>query len=168
MRNALRFTAPLLFLWQVGTALLAQPILTVTFQETHLAFTAAQFAALPHIDLKLTDPHEQKEHQYSAVPVRALLTQAGVPGGDQLRGAALRDVIMVRARDGYAVAFTPADLDETFGGRNIVLADRVDGELLSTNAGPLRLIVPGDKKATRWARMVTAIDVFDAEGGRDK
>jgi hypothetical protein len=144
-------------------SLLAQQMLTITFQETNLTFTTPQFAALPHTEIKAMDGHEQKEHQYSGVAVRELLTQAGVPAGDKLRGAALRDVVVVRARDDYAVTLTLADFDEAFGGRSILLADRVDGNLLSTNAGPLRLIVPGDKKAARWARMVNKIEVFDVD-----
>jgi hypothetical protein len=143
--------------------LLAQQILTVTFGKTNLTLTATQFAALPHSEIKVMDPHEQKEHQYGGVSVRDLLSQAGVPAGDKLRGPALRDVVMVRSRDNYAVAFTLADFDAAFGGRNIVLADRVDGNPLPVNAGPLRLIVPGDEKAVRWARMVTTIEVFDAD-----
>ena len=53
-------------------SLLAQPVLTVTFQETNLVFTATQFAALPHTEIKAMDPHEKKEHQYSVVSVREL------------------------------------------------------------------------------------------------
>jgi hypothetical protein len=163
IRNLIRSVILSAFFCVSGASLLAQPVLTVSFQETNLVFTAPQFAALPHTEIKAMDGHEQMEHQYSGVAVRELLSQAGVPAGDKLRGAALRDVVVVRARDGYTVAFTLADFDDTFGGRNIVLADHVDGNLLSTNAGPLRLIVPGDKKAARWARMVNKIEVFDVD-----
>ena len=142
---------------------LAQPILTVSFQETNLVFTAAQFAALPHSEIKVTDPHEKKEHQYSGVSVRDLLSQAGAPLGDKLRGAALHDVVMVRAKDGYAVAFTLADFDDAYSTRTIALADKEDGNPLSDTAGPLRLIVPDDKKGARWARMVTKIEIFDVD-----
>jgi len=142
---------------------LAQPILTVTFQETNLVLTATQFAALPHAEIKVMDPHEKKDHQYSAVSVCDLLAQAGAPLGDKLRGAALHNVVMVRAKDGYAVAFTLADFDESYTKRTIVLADKEDGNPLSDTAGPLRLIVPDDKKGARWARMVTKIEVFDAD-----
>ena len=145
------------------TSLLAQPVLTVTFQESNLVLTATQFTALPHTEIKVTDPHEKKEHQYSAVPVHDLLAQVGAPLGDKLRGAALHYVVMVRASDGYAVAFTLADFDEAYTDRTIFLADREDGNPLSDTAGPLRLIIPDDKKAARWARMVTKIEVFDAD-----
>jgi hypothetical protein len=146
-----------------STSLLAQPVLTVSSLTTNFTVTAAQFAALPHTNLTVTDPHEQKEHQYSAVPVSDLLAQAGAPLGDKLRGSALHYVVTVRARDGYAVAFTLADFDGNYGNRNIVLADHEDGYPLSDAAGPLRLIVPSDKKGARWVRMVTKIEILDSE-----
>jgi len=146
-----------------ATSLLAQQVLTVTFQETNLTLTTTQFAALPHTDIKVMDPHEKKKHQYSVVSVRDLLSQVGAPLGDKLRGAALHDVVMVRAKDGYAVAFALADFDDAYSTQTIVLADREDGNPLSDTAGPLRLIVPGDKKGARWARMVIKIEVFDAD-----
>jgi hypothetical protein len=143
--------------------LLAQQILTVTFHETNLIFTATQFIALPHTEIKVMDPHEKKEHQYSGVPVRDLLSQAGAPLGDKLRGAAMHDVVVVRAKDGYAVAFTLADFDEAYSAQTIVLADKEDGNPLSDTAGPLRLIVPNDKKGARWVRMAAKIELSDVD-----
>jgi len=159
----LRLAILFLLLSLPAMPLLAQPVLTVSFEETNLSFTATQFAALPHTNIKLMNPHDKKEHLYSVVSVRDLLAQAGAPLGDKLRGAALHDVVMVRCRDGYAVAFTLADFDDMFTARTIVLADREDGNPLADPVGPIRLIVPDDKKAARWARMVTKIEVFDAD-----
>jgi hypothetical protein len=70
---------------------------------------------------------------------------------------------MLRAKDGYAVAFTLADFDDNYTDRAIFLADRVDGNPLSSTTGPLRLIIPDDKKASRWERMVTKIEIFDVD-----
>jgi hypothetical protein len=154
----------LLSLFCLGAATLpAQTVLTVSYQGTNLVFDATNFAALPHTEITATDPHEKKDHQYSAVSVHDLLVQAGAPLGEKLRGAALHDVVMVRAKDGYAVAFTLADFDEAYSTRNLVLADRVDGNPLSDTAGPLRLIVAGDKKGARWVRMVNKIEVLNTE-----
>jgi hypothetical protein len=163
MRHSIRIAVLFSLLCLFRTSLFAQQVLTITFQETNLVLTATQFAALPHTEIKVTDPHEKKEHQYSVVPVHDLLAQVGVPMGDKLRGSALHYVVMVRARDGYAVAFTLADFDEAYTDRTIFLADREDGNPLSETTGPLRLIIPDDKKASRWARMVTKIEVFDVD-----
>jgi hypothetical protein len=163
MRYPIRIAILFSLLCLSGTSLFAQQVLTIAFQETNLTLTATQFAALPHTQIKATDPHEKKEHQYSAVPVRDLLSKVGAPLGDKLRGAALHYVVMVRARDGYTVAFTLADFDDSYSTRTICLADGEDGNPLSGTAGPLRLIVPDDKKASRWARMVTKIEILDVD-----
>jgi DMSO/TMAO reductase YedYZ molybdopterin-dependent catalytic subunit len=93
------------------------------------------------------------------VAVRDLLLLADAPLGEKLRGQALRMAVLFRARDGYVTLFALADFDPAFRGRTLLLADAVDGKPLPSNAGPLRLIVPGDKRAARWARMVNAIEI---------
>jgi hypothetical protein len=47
-----------------------------------------------------------------------------------------------------------------FSDRVILLADRRDGKPLDNREGPLRLIVPGDKRHARWIRGVTTLEVF--------
>jgi hypothetical protein len=62
-----------------------------------------------------------------------------------------------------AVSFSLADFDAGYSDRTILLADHEDGAPLSDTAGPLRLIVSGDKKAARWERMVTSIEIIDPD-----
>lgn len=125
-----------------------------------LGFSAAEFSALPHIDLTLVNPHDQKEHHYSGVNVRELLARIDAPLGEKLRGPAQQLGVLVKAKDGYAVLFALAEFDESFSSRTLILADRVDGQPLPEGMAPLQLIAPGDKKAARWARMVTAIEII--------
>lgn len=164
MQKLLRLTAVISLLAGASPAG-CQTILTVAFQHTNLTFSAAQFAGLPHRRIHGWDPHEQKEHAYSGVPIRDLVERAGAPMGDKLRGPALRLVVLVEGSDGYGAAFALAEFDEAFGGETALLADQVDALPPPVNSGPLRLIVPGDKKAARWVRMVNRIEVRDA-GGR--
>jgi hypothetical protein len=127
---------------------------------TPVVFNAAEFAALPHVELTLVNPHDQKEHRYSGVSVRELLARLDAPLGDKLRGPALQTGVLVRSKDGYAVLFALAEFDESFSTRVLILADRIDGQPVPEIAAPLQLIAPGDKKAARWARMVTAIEII--------
>jgi hypothetical protein len=39
------------------------------------------------------------------------------------------------------------------------LADRRDGKPLDNHEGPLRFVVPGDKRHARWIRGVTMLEV---------
>jgi hypothetical protein len=44
-----------------------------------------------------------------------------------------------------------------------LLADRRDQQPLSSREGPLRFIVPGEKRQARWVRQVTAVTIRRAE-----
>jgi DMSO/TMAO reductase YedYZ molybdopterin-dependent catalytic subunit len=139
-----------------------EPVLKVIAPEKTIAFSAEAFSALPHTDCTALEPHGQKQHRYTGVAVRELLVRAGVPLGDKLRGAAFQLVVLARARDGYAVVFTLADFDEAFNDRTILLAATEDGKPLPESAAPFRLVVPGDKRAARWVRMVTRLKIVAA------
>jgi hypothetical protein len=138
--------------------------LTVSGGGQMLTYSLADFAALPHLEVTALDPHAKEQHKYSGVLVHDLLAKVGMPGGDALRGALLRQAVIVHASDGYATLFALAEFDENFSDRTIILADRQDGQPLPPNAGPLRLIVPHDKRAARWARMVKALEIVSIPG----
>src|SRR5882724_7743018 len=111
MFRLLRWPALLLAFFSLAAAQDSPVVLTVRLENAPaLAFTAAQLAALPHVDLTAANPHEKKEHRYSGVPVREFLARAGAPLGEKLRGKA-------RSKDGYGVLFALAEFDETFSGR---------------------------------------------------
>jgi DMSO/TMAO reductase YedYZ molybdopterin-dependent catalytic subunit len=55
--------------------------------------------------------------------------------------------------------FALAEFEDAFNSRTILLVDRQDGQPLPEAIGPLRLVVPGDKRPARWARMVTSLEV---------
>ncbi len=138
----------------------AEPILKIISPEKTLTFTAEEFAALPHRDLKVLEPHEKKERTYSGVAMHDLLAKVGLPSGEAFRGPALQLGVIVRSTDNYAVLFSLAEFDENFSARTILLSDREDGQPTPASAAPLRLVVPGDKRAARWARMVSSIAIL--------
>jgi DMSO/TMAO reductase YedYZ molybdopterin-dependent catalytic subunit len=119
--------------------------------------TAAEFAALPHVDLSVT--LEGKTLAFQGVPLSILLAKVGAPQGETLRGKAMGDVVLVSAKDGYVVALALADTDAKMRKEQVILADRMNGAPLPDNAAPYRLVVEGDLRAARTARMVTAIAV---------
>jgi hypothetical protein len=137
----------------------AEPILTLTGFDKTVKFTAEEFAALPHTEIKVLEPHEKKERTYSGVGLRELLAKLGVPTGEAFRGPALQLGVLVRSKDNYTVLFSLAEFDENFSTRSLLLADREDGQPTPANAAPLRLVVPGDKRAARWSRMVASIEI---------
>lgn len=134
-------------------------VLHVSYLGKTLAFTSADIAAMPHEDSSAFDPHEKKSHTYSGVPVRGLLAQLGAPLGEKLRGAALSLVVVARTKDNYQAVYSLAEFDESFSSRTILLVDREDGQPLGNGMGPLRIMAPGDKRAARWVRMLTSLEV---------
>ncbi|WP_080056436.1 molybdopterin-dependent oxidoreductase [Spirosoma aerolatum] len=137
----------------------AQTVLTISGDVTKpLAWQATDLQAMWHTTVTAKD-HDEKEHQYSGVPVSELLRQAGVTLGGQLRGKNLRKYVIVKAADDYEVVFALPELDPEFVSRSILLVDRVDGEPLSKDVGPYRIVVPGEKKMARWVRQVKRLEV---------
>ncbi len=91
-----------------------------------------------------------------------VLAQAGVANGEALRGKNLALFARVHAADGYRAVFVLAELDPGFRDNVPILTHQCDGKALGAKDGPLRLIVPGEKRPARWVRQVTAIDVLRA------
>lgn len=135
------------------------PLLEITGDVPHpRLFQEQEWKGLKHISLSASNAHEKTTATYSGVSLRDLLSEAGVPLGEKLRGKAMTTVIVVRASDGYQVAFSVAELDESVGNLQVLVADSEDGKNLG-QTGPLRLVVPADKHPARWVRMVKTIRV---------
>jgi DMSO/TMAO reductase YedYZ molybdopterin-dependent catalytic subunit len=119
---------------------------------------AADLARLPRHTVKASAPEVSGE--FSGVSLSDLLHLVGAPSGDSLRGKELADYVVVDARDGYRVVFALAELDAGFTNRIAVLADHMDGKAIDSRNGPLRLVVPDEKRAARWVRQVSRISLM--------
>jgi DMSO/TMAO reductase YedYZ molybdopterin-dependent catalytic subunit len=122
--------------------------------------TPADIAALAHVTLTLSV--EGKTHTYEGVPLTDILARVGAPEGKALKGTDLADVVLVTAKDNYAVALSLADTDPMVRKDQIILADKADGAPLPDGLGPYRLVVEGDQRGARMARMVVSIAVLRA------
>ena len=69
---------------------------------------------------------------------------------------------LAEGADGYRVSFSLAELDPGFQDSQVLVADTMNGEPLGDKVGPLRLVVPQDKRPARWVRMLRSIKVMDA------
>jgi DMSO/TMAO reductase YedYZ molybdopterin-dependent catalytic subunit len=120
--------------------------------------TAADLAKLPRRSLKARD-HAGKESEFEGVVLVEFLKLAGVKLGTDLKGPALAQYMVVEASDGYRAVFALPELDPAFTEAVILLADRRDGQPLSAAEGPLRIVVPGEKRHARWVRQVIVLRV---------
>jgi DMSO/TMAO reductase YedYZ molybdopterin-dependent catalytic subunit len=149
---------------QTGTATPAGAILLTVGGEvtTPLKLTAADLAKLPHRSVTART-HDGKAASFDGIELGDVLQLAGVKFGEQLRGKDLALFLVVGAADGYRAVFALPELDHAFTDRIIILADRRDGKPLAEREGPLRIVVPAEKREARWVRQVVALTIRRAE-----
>ena len=123
-----------------------------------LELTAEAFGKLPRQKVSAKTP-DGKEEVYEGVALVEVLKASGVKFGHDLRGPALALYLVVEASDGYRAVFALPELDPATTDQIILLADRRDGQPLDAKEGPLRVIVPGEKRRVRWVKQVIALKV---------
>jgi DMSO/TMAO reductase YedYZ molybdopterin-dependent catalytic subunit len=115
---------------------------------------------LSRTTVKATNEHEGGAQEvYEDVSLAILLKQAGAPQGSQIKGPALATYIVAEGSDGYRVIFSLAEVDSDFQDSEIVVADTLNEAPLADKIGPLRLVVPHDKRPARWVRMLQSIKI---------
>jgi DMSO/TMAO reductase YedYZ molybdopterin-dependent catalytic subunit len=145
-----------------ATSTLEAPLRIDGAVERPMTFHAPDLETLPRQTLQVQD-HDGRESKFEGVALVELLQRAGVPLGKDLRGERMATYVVVGASDGYRVVFALPEIDPAFSDRLILLADRRDQQALSPREGPLRLIVPGEKRQARWVRQVTSVTIRRAE-----
>ena len=123
-----------------------------------LTLTAVDLGKMPRETAVLPEMDGSKV-AYEGVALTEILKKAGVPFGKEMRGKALAGYLIVEARDGYQVVFSLGELDPGVGGTSAIVADRRDGQPLSAQQGPIRLVVTTDKRPARSVRMVERLHV---------
>jgi hypothetical protein len=118
-------------------------------------------AKLPRLTLNVKD-HGGKPVTYEGVALGQVLRSAGVALGKELRGRLLANCLLVEAGDGYQVVFALAEVDPDMTDKVVLLADRKDGNRLDAKEGPYRIVVPGDKRNSRWVKQVVRLGVRGA------
>jgi len=126
---------------------------------TPLTITAADLKKMPRKTLRVENTHANRTEVYEGVPLDALLQKAGVPQGEQVRGAAMADYVLIEAADDYHVVFALAELDSSFLDSEVLVADTMDGAPLPPDQGPFKLVAPHEKRPARWVKMVKSITV---------
>src|SRR5215475_12734315 len=116
-------------------------------------WTLDDLAKLPRREVRARD-RDGAEVTFAGVALVDLLRLAGVPLGEKLRGNNMALYLLIEAADGYRVVFALPELDPAFTERVVLLADHRDGQPLTTTEGPLRLVVPDEKRHARWVRQV--------------
>ncbi len=127
--------------------------------RTPLFLSAAELKAMARTTVHTGGQGGQLTQVYEGVALAELLQRAGVPQGDDLGGPWLAAYVVAVAADGYRAVFSLAELDAGVGDSQVLVADTLDGAPLAEGLGPFRLVVPGDRRAGRWVRMLKSVTV---------
>jgi hypothetical protein len=128
--------------------------------QSPLTLDHAALAAMPRISVTASAHHEPPS-QWQGVALQSILQKVGAPSGEHLRGHAMTTIVRITASDHYQVVFSFAELDPMLGNEQVILADTQDGHPIAKD-GPLRIVVPGDKRPARWIHNVTTIEVTNS------
>jgi len=124
-------------------------ILTVDGEVEHsLKLTLRDLQGLTRLKTRAKDP-DGTEAEFEGVPLIEILKLAGTKVGEQLRGKNLVNYLVVKAADGYQVVFALPELDPAFTDRLVLLADHRDQKPPAAAEGPLRIVVPDEKRRAR-------------------
>ena len=129
--------------------------------RTRLTLGAADLAAMPRAKASVHDDSGTSA-VYEGVPVLEILKRAGAALGTELRGPNMTLCVVAGGSDGYQVVFALAEFDPGFTDEVILLADHRDDQPLNSREGPLRLIVPNDRRHARWVRGVVTLMLRNA------
>ena len=135
-----------------------EPALIVRGAGTSKTLTLADLRRLPSQKIRATPEHRQTA-DYECVSVATLLASTGASPEKSLRGKRLSEYLLVRASDGYQAVFALPEFDPEFNDRPLWLCYHEDGKPMPAEEGPLRLLVPGEKRGARWVRKVTEFSV---------
>jgi hypothetical protein len=133
--------------------------------DTPLGLTRSDLAAMPHESCEIPSRADKTVmERWEGVPMIEILRKAGAPVDDRLRGPNVAGYVLVTAGDGYRAVFALAEIDPAFSpGRQILVADRLDGASLTGRFGNLRIADRGAAEFGRWVRDVVALEVRIAD-----
>jgi hypothetical protein len=162
MRNVWIILAALLsFLPLSNARAQAQALSLLGDDGTQRTVSEPEWAQLPRVGIQAID-RDGKNAQFEGVAVRTLLSLVSAPAGKELRGKNLTLYVLAEAADGYRAVYALAELDPDFTDRTIIVADGRDGQALGEKEGPLRIVIPGEKRQARWVRQLKALSVKSA------
>jgi hypothetical protein len=131
-------------------------VLTASLYHEPVVISPADFRALPHITISVHNSHSNATETYSGVALDTLLAKVNAPLGKDLHGEALACYLVASGSDGYSVVLSLAEVDSSFHGGQVLVADTRDDRPLA-DSGPFELIVSDDKRPARWVHNLNSV-----------
>ena len=125
-----------------------------------VTLSVADLSKLPQQTVKTTD-HDAPV-TFEGVLLADVLAKVALPAGEKFHSTAASYYMLVEAKDGYRAVYAWAELDSGFMDKAVYVVTKRDGKPLSDKDGPFQLVAPGEKRAGRWVRQVTALRIKQA------
>jgi hypothetical protein len=133
-----------------------------TYDGKTLTFSPEEIAALPHKSVSVLNAHSKEQEQYAGVPLADLLSKAGVPLGEGVRGKLFLVGVVATGTDGYSVLYSLAEVDPAIHTGDVIVADTLDGQKF-TKDGAFKMVSSEERRPARWVRNLTSISVVKVE-----
>lgn len=146
----------LTLVWAAVWAGTAHAQVEITGRVAHpKTLSAEALAAEPPVMVEMTyDTEKGPLHAaFKGAALWPLLQQAEVI--DEPRRDRLQHTLLVRGKDGYAVALAIGEVNPNLEGKPVIIATEQDGKPLDAP----RLVVPGDRHQARAVRELVGIEV---------
>ncbi|MDQ3693983.1 MAG: molybdopterin-dependent oxidoreductase [Chloroflexota bacterium] len=152
--------------WQ-STPEAGTPVPTRSFEVTGNvlnpgAWTVADLEQFPVQTVEVTyiSGEASEDHTFTGVLLADVLAAVELDADpDGPKNAILRYYLVFTAKDGYQVLLSGGEFDPGFGNHPVLLAWEQDGEPLTAEDGPVRLVVPGDVRGGRYISGIATITV---------
>ncbi|HUQ90599.1 MAG TPA: hypothetical protein VM120_02885 [Bryobacteraceae bacterium] len=99
---------------------------------------------------------------FHGVLLSDLLAKVTLPIGDKFTGTAAAYYVLAEGSNGNRAVFAWAELDSSFMDRKVYVVNMRDGKPLPEMIGPLQLVIPSEKRATRWLRQLASLKIKEA------
>jgi hypothetical protein len=129
-----------------------------TYEGKTLNFSPEELAALPHKQVSVFNAHSKADETYSGVVLADLLSKAGVPLGESVRGKLFMIGVVAEGMDHYSVLYSLAEVDPSIHTGDVIVADKLDGKKLDKD-GAFKMVSSEEKRPARWVRNLTSISV---------
>jgi molybdate transport system substrate-binding protein len=115
------------------------------------------------VDVSFQGPNGVEKHTYTGVRLQAVIDAAKVQVNASHRSDLLCKYVRFTASDGYEALISYGEIAPNFGEKPILLAWQQDGQPLTGQNGPIRLVVPGDAHGARYVTGVVRMEVGDVD-----
>lgn len=127
------------------------------YPDVRAVLSLTDLRELPHVSVTVHDLNSRQDEKYSAIPLLDILVRAGVISLKDLNYPSPSSFLVLKGACGESAVIALSELAQSTSPSAILVADSIDGHPLSSNDGPLQLLLTNDKTRSRAIRGLNSI-----------